>query len=131
MVNIGDLVGKTDDLSLERGRDRIHLVLHNTVPHFPCEIEAGAVLLQHVHHAKTLFMMPESVRRDPVERPLACVPEGRMSQVMSQRDRLDQIFIETKRLCDRARVLRYFQRMRHARPVMIPVRRQKDLRLVL
>ena len=57
--------------------------------------------------------------------------EGRMAQIMPQRDRLCQVFVQPERSGDRAGDLCDLQRMRESCPVVIARRRQKDLRLVL
>ena len=55
----------------------------------------------------------------------------RMSNIVSERDRLDQILIETQCLCDRSGILRYLKCMGQSRPVMIALRCQEHLRFVL
>ena len=56
--------------------------------------------------------------------------ERRMSEIMSQRDRLRQGFIHPKRLCDRPGDLGDLQRVRQPRAVVVAFRGQKDLCLV-
>ena len=75
--------------------------------------------------------MPESFGGDAVKGALSRMAEGSMSKVVSEGDRLNKIFIEAQRLRYSPRILGHFQRMRHARPVVIAVRGQKYLRLVL
>ena len=55
----------------------------------------------------------------------------RMPDIVSERNRLDQILIEAQCLCDRSGILRYLKCMGQSRPVMIALRRQKHLRFVL
>src|SRR5690606_16576595 len=54
----------------------------------------------------------------------------RVPQVMAHADRLDKIFVETQSASDRAGDLRYFQRVRQARAIVIALRRDEDLCLV-
>ena len=74
--------------------------------------------------------MREPLAAEPVEHRLPRMTKRRMSQIVPQRDRLRQRLIQPQRFCDRARYLRYFQRVRQARPVMVALRRQKNLRFL-
>ena len=42
---------------------------------------------------------------------LPCMTEGRMSQIMGQCDRLDQVLVKVQVACDRATDLRHLQAM--------------------
>ena len=66
MVDIGNLIRKTHNLSLERMRHQSGLMVQNTVPHFPCEIQPLSILLQLLHDTHTLFVVPESILAEPV-----------------------------------------------------------------
>ena len=50
---------------------------------------------------------------------------------MAERDRLDQVLVQTQCFSDRPRILGYFKRMCKTRSVMIPDRIQEYLCLVL
>ena len=58
------------------------------------------------------------------------MPERRVSEVVPERRRLGQVFVELKCARDDPRDLRDLQRVRHTRAVMLIRREQKDLRLV-
>lgn len=47
-----------------------------------------------------------------IERILPCVPEGRVPEIMRQRNRLGQILMQTQGSGDTARQLRHFDAMR-------------------
>ena len=65
-----------------------------------------------------------------VERVLTGVAEGRVAEVVRERDRLDQRFVERQRARDRARNLRHFERMRDARAVQVALVVDEHLGLV-
>ena len=66
-----------------------------------------------------------------VERVLAGVPERRVPHVVTEPDRLDQVFIQTQRPRDDARDRRRLERVGHASPVVVAVGIDEDLRLSL
>ncbi len=66
-----------------------------------------------------------------VERVLARVPERRMSGVVAEADRLDEVFVEPQRARDDARDRRGLERVRDARAVVVARRVDEDLRLAL
>jgi hypothetical protein len=68
---------------------------------------------------------------NPVQRLLARVAEGRMAEIVAERDRLSQIFVEAECARDRARDPGRLERVRQARAVMITLGIDEDLRLVL
>ena len=65
-----------------------------------------------------------------VERVLAGVTERRMAEVVRERDRLDQVFVEREVARDRAADLRDFEAVREARAEEIAFVIDEDLRLV-
>src|SRR6185503_19138858 len=80
-------------------------VLDQALAHLPRQVqarEAGIFLLQHFDDAKALAVMLEAAMllHQPVERRLASVAEGRMAEVMRQRDGLSEVFIELEGAAD-------------------------------
>src|SRR6185369_1048783 len=61
---------------------------------------------------------------------LARVAEGRMPDVVAERDRLDQRLVQLQRASDRARDLRDLERVGHARAEVVAGAVDEDLRLV-
>src|SRR5688572_31347023 len=55
----------------------------------------------------------------------------RVAEIVAERDRFGQLLVQVQHLRYRARDLRYFQRVRQPRAVVIAGRRNKHLRLVL
>ena len=66
-----------------------------------------------------------------IERALARVAEGRMPNVVHQRQRFDKIDVEIERGRDGARDLRHLDGVRQASAKVVGVASGKDLRLVL
>ena len=66
-----------------------------------------------------------------VERVAAGMAEGRMAEIVRERQGLGEIVVEMQRPRDRARDLRHFERMRQPRPVMVAFVIDEHLRLVL
>ena len=106
-------------------------MIQHSIPYLPGQVQPFPILLQPIHHPDTLLKMSKSFRADLIQRRLTRMPERRMSEIMSQRNRLHQILIQFQCLRDRPRRLRHLQRMRQPGPIMIPLRRQKHLRLIL
>src|SRR6185503_10812149 len=57
--------------------------------------------------------------------------KGRVTEIVTQRDRFGELFVELQHLGDGARDLRDLEAVRQARPVVIAGRGEEDLRLVL
>ena len=131
MMKICNLIRIADDPSLQCRRPSCRLVVGKAVQDLPCQIQALSVLLQNLHKPHRLLRMVKAIRTQTVQHPLAGMSKRRMPEVMPQRNRLRQVLVEPQRLGDRSCILRDLQRMRHPRPVMIPVRRDEHLRLIL
>ena len=65
-----------------------------------------------------------------IERALARMAEGRMAQVMGERQRLGQILLQAELACHGARDLGHLQAVREPRPVVIALVVDEHLRLV-
>src|SRR5439155_7259838 len=53
-----------------------------------------------------------------------------MYEVVAERDRFGELFVQPKHLGDGSRDLRHFERVGEARSIMVACRREKDLRFV-
>ncbi len=160
VIVVGDVIGQGRDLGLGRGPgvqtqaivvvvplDRLprrlaQLVGHRTVvlddplQRFPGQVQAqeiGIAVLQFGHDPEGLDVVVEAavVAHLDLELVLAGVTEGRMAQVMAQRDGLGQIAVEAERRRQRARHLRHFQRVRQAGAEIVALVRHEDLGLLL
>ena len=74
--------------------------------------------------------MLESTGHQMVQRRLSDVTKWGMTKVVSQRDGLCQVLIETQAACKRARYLSYLERVGQTRTIMVAHRGQKYLRFV-
>src|SRR3546814_6589311 len=80
---------------------------------------------------------PRSTRTDTLVpyttlfRSLAGMAERRVSEVVREGERLGQVFVEPEAARQRARDLRHLDRMGQARPVVVALVIDEDLRLVL
>ena len=142
VVHVGHQVGDPGDLPFERcralvgrradGRAALALrVLRDAVAHFPREVQAAAVVLEHVDDAQALLVVVEAARREIVQHALAGVTERRVSEVVTESDRLGELLLQAQHLGDRPRDLRHLQRVRESRAVVIARGREEHLRLVL
>ena len=108
-------------------------------------VEGRIALLERIDHAQALHIVFEAAAwlvrprsrglrlvalQAGVERILAGVTEGGMSQVMCERDRLDQILVQTQAARDAARELRHLERMGQAGAEQVALVVQEDLGLV-
>ena len=73
----------------------------------------------------------EARAQGAVERRLARVPEGRVTEVVAESDRLGQVLVQTQRARDRARDAGRLDRVRQPRAVVVALGRDEDLGLVL
>ena len=100
------------------------------------EVQAGRIsvpLLEQVDHAKTLPVVIEAalVAHQLAENALSRVTERRVPEVVRERDRLGEVFVQPQRTRDRTSDLRAFERMREAIPVVVALVVDEHLRLVL
>ena len=95
-------------------------------------VEGRVADFQRVHHAQALQVVLEAamVAHAFVQRVLAGVAEGRVAQVVRQRDGLHQVFVQVQRARRRSRQLRHLQRMREPRAEQVALVVDEDLRLV-
>ncbi len=104
--------------------------------HFPGQVEPvefGILQLQFLDHAQALRVVPETAVacHQPVERLLAEMAEGRMAEIVRQRDRLGEVLVQAERAGQRPRDAGDLDGMGHPRPVMVARAVEEDLRLVL
>src|SRR4026207_973403 len=72
----------------------------DAVAHLPRQVEALAVVLQHVDDAQALLVVIEPAGNEIVQHPLAGVAERRVAEIVSERDRLGQLFVQPQHLGD-------------------------------
>ena len=130
MIDICYFVWQTDNLSFQSRRFACTPMIQNAIPYFPCQIQSRAIFLQMLHHPNTLLIVTEWLGCILRECPFSNMTKRRMSKIMSQSNRLNQILIQKQRSGNRPSNLRNFQRMCQSGSVMISARRQKNLRLM-
>ena len=136
VVDVGDDVGDAGDLPLDRagavrrvGADR-DAVLPFRVPgdpvaHFPREVQPLPVVLEDVDDAEALLVVLEPAGHQRLQDAFAGVSERRVPEIVAERDRLGQLFVQPKHLGDAARDLRDLERVRQARAVVIALRARR------
>ena len=129
VAEIGDAVGNADDPPLKRARHPLARVVQDAVADRAREVQPASAALEDLDHAQALLVV-RKMSGDLRHHCLACMPERRMPDIVSEGDRLRQVLVETQPARDRARDLRHLERVRHARPIVV-ARNDVDLRLVL
>ena len=110
-------------------------MLDQTFKRFPAQVEAveGSVTpLKVGHDTKGLGVVIEAtiISETVVERAFTGMAEGRMAEIVSERQRLGKIFVEAECARQRAGDLRDFERMREPRTVVVAFVIDEHLRLV-
>lgn len=65
----------------------------DAAPHLARQIET----FEQVHKTQALLVVAEALRTDLIERALACMAEGRVAEIVAERDRLGQILVQAER----------------------------------
>ena len=130
VIDVGNLIAAADNLSFQRFRPGFSRVSYDAHADFIAQVQAHAVLFQHVHHPQTLLIMSEWRSHALGKRRFSGVTEGGMTQIMAHGDCFRQVFIQAQRPGDGARDAGDFKGMGHAGAVMIALRLQKHLSLV-
>ena len=118
------------------GPEQRAVVLDQALERLPGEVqpvERGVAPLEPGHEAKRLGVVVEAAeRRHAVgERVLAGVAEGRVAEVVRQRQRLGEILVEAERAGERAGDLADLDRMGEPGAVVVALVEDEDLGLVL
>ena len=132
VVDVGDAIGEAHELGLEGRRHRRGpRVVHDAVAHLPREVEPGTVVLEVLDDAQRLLVVAERPPEEGRERLLAEVAEGRVAQVVAERDGLGEVLVEAQGARARAGDLRDVERMGEPHTVVVALGRQEHLGLVL
>ena len=99
------------------------------IPDLIREVQPASVSLQHIDDTQTLLVMPKTWKAR-CKRSLASMAKWGVTEIVPERDRFDEIFVELKGAGDRAGYLHDFQRVRETGSIVIRGRRNEDLRLV-
>ena len=130
VVDVGDLVGATHGLPLQRLRPVIPGVTQNAHADFIGQVQPLTVLFQNVHHSQALLIVAERLAKALAQNVLPGVAEGSVSQVMPHGNGFRQIFVQPQRPCDGSSNAADLQCVGHPGAVVVALRLQKHLRLV-
>ena len=72
-------------------------MVQNSVPHLSGEIQTSSILLQNIHRAQRLLVVPKSLRAYPVQNTLPGMTERRMPEIVAECYRLRQILVQPER----------------------------------
>ncbi len=126
VIDVGDAVSEMDDAPLGRCRLAAARVADNAAPHLARQIE----IFEQIHKPQALLVVAEALRTDLIECALSCMAEGRVPQVMAERNRFGKILVEAERPRNRPRDLRDFERVRQPGAVVVALGRNENLRFV-
>ena len=131
VVDVGDPVDEPHDPALQRGGRLGPGVAQDAVTDRPGEVQP----LEPVDHAQRVLVVAKGPPPAPahrlVQHLLAHVAEGRVPEVVPERDRLGQVLVERQSPGHVAGDPRGLERMREPRAVVITLRRDEHLGLVL
>src|SRR5439155_12360250 len=106
-------------------------MLRDAAADLPRQIQPTTLVFEHIDNPQALLVMVESSWHERVDDPLSGVTEGRVAQIVAERDGFGQLFVKSQHFCDRACDLRHLERMRQPCAVVIAGRCEEYLCLVL
>ena len=143
VVHVRDAIGGAHDAPLAGFGLQVARVVQDAVAHLGRQIQARAAVLDALHHAHRLLVVTVERRglgraggdslmaRETLSQSgLASVAEGRVPQIVAERDGLSQVLVQPERPRDGAGDLRHFQRMGEARAEVVALGGQEHLCLL-
>ena len=88
MVDVGDLVAETHNLSLQGRRLSRRAVVQNSIPHFPGQVQALSFLFQNLHDTDALFRVSEAPGMHRIKRRFPGMAERRVSEIVAERNKM-------------------------------------------
>ena len=131
VIDVGDPVTEADYRCLTCVIGRTVSVVENAHAGFVAEIQPVTVPLQIINNPKTLLIVLEALREDPVQGALTGVAKGRMAEIVTEGDGFHQILVQTKCPGNRSGKTADLQRVGKAGTVMISLRAEKNLGFML
>jgi hypothetical protein len=105
-------------------------VHEDALPHLPSEVQPFALFFQLFDDAQTLMIMTETSGVQRRDLALADVTERGVSEVVSQRNSLGEVFVEVKSAGDGSGYLGYFERVGESGHKVVALGRDEYLSLV-
>ena len=68
-------------------------VTGNAVAHFPGQVQAFAIVFEHVDNAQALLVVVEASGHERTQHPFTRMAKRRVPQVVAERDGLGQLFV--------------------------------------
>ena len=128
MIDVRDAIDDADDAPFERLWLLRTGVREDPVTHLVGQVEVPGDLQRLLVVTETA---PETRRQRVVQGLLAGVSERRVAGVVTEPDCLDEILVQPQSARDDARDRGRLERVRHARPVVVALGVDEDLRLAL
>src|SRR5215210_2692125 len=138
VVDIGDAVGDPHHFAFERirlscrgvGDTRAELrVTKNAVPDRKRQVETAPIPFQMINHAKTLLVVPEA-REGFGQRGLTGMPERRVTEIVAETDRLNEVLVEEERPANSTSYLGDLEGVGEAGSIVVAGGSDEDLGLV-
>ena len=134
VVEVAEGGGQAADWCVRAGDGAI--VLYETLQHFPAEVQAIKIGVAHFQlgdDSQGLGVMVEAliVFHALVELVFPGMAEGRMAEIVGEREGLGEVFVQAERASDATRDLGDFEGMCQASSVMIALMGHKNLRFLL
>ena len=141
VIDIGDDIGDANDLAFKGGRHVLGAFTQNLAPSLgmaddavadlPGQEKPFAVVLELLDDPQALLGVAEAAFDEAVERGLSRMPEGRVAEVVPERDGFGQVLVEAQGPGDCPGDLRDLESVGQACPVVIAEGREKDLGFML
>ena len=106
-------------------------MIEYSIPYLSCKVKTSAIFFKKFNSSYALPAMTEPFRTQPVKRSLSCMPEWRVTKIMTECYCLSKVFIKPQCPCNTSGYLRYLKRVCKPCAVMITLRCKKYLRLML
>jgi hypothetical protein len=106
-------------------------MLKDTVNNFHGQVETSSIFLQFLYDSQALIDMMKTSRQEFSKDTLTGMAEGRMAEVMTQGNRFGEVFVQAQGSSHSPGDLAYFKGMSQSGSVVVPFRREKNLRLIL
>ena len=133
MVDVGDAVRDAYDLPLSGRWIFLSCMVTDPISDLERKVQSVAQVLEIVYNAKGVFVVAEGASvgcEGAGEGFFSCVTEGGVAEIVSERDRLGEIFVEAESAGYGTGYLHHLKGVREACPEVVAVGGDEDLSLV-